>query len=263
MTRRPTLMIFSDLDGTLLDHETYDWSPAAPALAALAEMGAPVVLASSKTAPEIARLRAAMGLSHWPAIVENGAGLLPPERDDAPDCADHARLRAALETLPEALRASFEGFTDMDAARVAEVTGLPPEDAARARTRAFSEPGLWHGDDATRAAFIDALDAQGIAAVMGGRFLTLSHGADKADRLRELAQAYEPAQTVALGDAPNDIGMLSAADHGVVIANPASPEIPALPGEDAGRVTRTVDTGPLGWNSAILSLLDQLTLTES
>lgn len=28
----PPLLVFTDLDGTLLDHESYDWSPARPAL---------------------------------------------------------------------------------------------------------------------------------------------------------------------------------------------------------------------------------------
>lgn len=49
-----TLLIFTDLDGTLLDHESYDFTPARPMLARLAAMRAPVVLASSKTAAEIA-----------------------------------------------------------------------------------------------------------------------------------------------------------------------------------------------------------------
>ena len=55
-----------DLDGTLLDHESYSFAPARPALAALAEIGAGVVLATSKTAAEVAPLRAALGLAGWP-----------------------------------------------------------------------------------------------------------------------------------------------------------------------------------------------------
>jgi hypothetical protein len=72
----PALIVFSDLDGTLLDHETYSWQPAAPALDALKQRGIPLILASSKTAAEIAGLRAEMGFADCPAIVENGAGML-------------------------------------------------------------------------------------------------------------------------------------------------------------------------------------------
>jgi len=50
MTNPPALVVFSDLNGTLLDHETYDWTPAKPALDRLARQGCPVILSSSKTA---------------------------------------------------------------------------------------------------------------------------------------------------------------------------------------------------------------------
>ena len=78
MTAQLPLLVFSDLDGTLIDHHSYDWSPAMPALAALGSIGAGVVLASSKTAAEIDLLRRDMGLEDWPAIVENGPGCCQP-----------------------------------------------------------------------------------------------------------------------------------------------------------------------------------------
>jgi mannosyl-3-phosphoglycerate phosphatase len=74
----PALIVFSDLDGTLLDHATYSWQAAVPALEALKERGIPLILASSKTSAEIAELRAETGFADCPAIVENGAGLLEP-----------------------------------------------------------------------------------------------------------------------------------------------------------------------------------------
>ncbi|MEM7522055.1 MAG: mannosyl-3-phosphoglycerate phosphatase, partial [Pseudomonadota bacterium] len=44
MSSTAPLCVFTDLDGTLLDHETYHWTAAAPALAALAAVNAPVIL---------------------------------------------------------------------------------------------------------------------------------------------------------------------------------------------------------------------------
>ncbi|KPP83733.1 MAG: mannosyl-3-phosphoglycerate phosphatase MpgP [Rhodobacteraceae bacterium HLUCCA08] len=248
------LLVFTDLDGTLLDHDSYDFTPARPALAALAARGVPVILASSKTAAEIAPLQAALGLTGQPAIVENGAALA----DGASDDSGWRSIRQALEELPPALRAPFRGFGDMDRAEVAKVTGLPPDQAALARRRQHSEPGLWTGSDAARAEFEAALAARGITARRGGRFLTLSHGATKADRMAELTARLGPAHTVALGDAPNDAEMLQAADTGIIVANPHGPGLPPLPGEATGRIRRTADPGPLGWNTALLDLLAEL-----
>ena len=51
-------MVFTDLDGTLLDHDTYRWDEAEPALTLCASRNVPVILVSSKTRAEMNALRA-------------------------------------------------------------------------------------------------------------------------------------------------------------------------------------------------------------
>jgi len=66
-------IVFSDLDGTLLDHRTYDYSPALPALAKLQEKQIPLVFCTSKTAAEMIPFRKEIK-NKDPFIVENGGG---------------------------------------------------------------------------------------------------------------------------------------------------------------------------------------------
>ncbi|PLX38401.1 MAG: mannosyl-3-phosphoglycerate phosphatase [Hyphomicrobiales bacterium] len=254
------IVIFSDLDGTLLDHRSYSHAAAREALAALKDQGVPLVLASSKTASEIAPLRAELGFAHCPAIVENGAGILQPARgiDAHIDERDYNRLVAAVMALPGAVRRGFRGFSDMSAGEVAEITGLSLGDAANAKMRQFSEPGLWSGDDEGRARFLAALAPAGIVAKQGGRFLTLSFGGTKADRMADLAASLADGGTpfvVALGDAPNDAEMLGQADIGVIVANPSAPPMPDIAVRPGAAILRTRDEGPAGWNAAILAIL--------
>ena len=256
MTPLIPLMVFTDLDGTLLDHHNYDWSAALPAIRALQARSVPVVMASSKTATEISVLRAEIGLAQWPAIVENGAGLLPASDNAVIDNSTYRRLREALAMVAPEYRQHYSGFGDMSDEQVAKITGLNLEAAGRARQRAFSEPGLWQGNDADKAAFLASLEGHGIQAQQGGRFLTLSFGANKAQQLHVLADQFRPATTIALGDAPNDVEMLEAADIAVIIRNPEAPALPALNTEEQGRVIRTTLPGPAGWNATILELLD-------
>ncbi|MCG3268721.1 mannosyl-3-phosphoglycerate phosphatase [Yoonia sp. I 8.24] len=256
MKAATSLVVFSDLDGTLLDHDTYAWSAATPALAALCRVNAPLILSSSKTAVEIAKIQSDLDIIGTPAIVENGAGLLGMDRT----ADDYARLRDILNTLPAQLRSPFEGFGDMDAARIAQITGLSPAGAADAKSRAYSEPGLWSGDSESRTAFVTALADHGVFAREGGRFLTLSFGATKADGMAQIIDTYRPQHTIALGDAPNDIEMLGAAEYGVVIANPSRAPLPPLPGEPSPHIIRTTQPGPEGWNAAVLTLLQRLNL---
>ncbi|MBM7068788.1 mannosyl-3-phosphoglycerate phosphatase [Actibacterium sp. 188UL27-1] len=257
---RPPLLVFSDLDGTLLDHQSYDWAPAQPALTLLSRIGAVVVLASSKTAAEIAPLRTAMALGPVPAIIENGAGLLPADASSIPGH-DYAKLTTILSTLDPHFQAQFEGFHRWSVDQIAQETGLPPDQAARAANRQFSVPGLWRGDPSGLDQFLAVLSGLGVAARQGGRFLTLSFGATKADQMNRIAASYGTPITMALGDAANDVEMLEQADYGALIVNPHGQPLPALAGEQTGRIRRSQLAGPHGWNEMIHLLVDELKLS--
>lgn len=254
------MIIFSDLDGTLLDHDTYGWDAAKPALDQLRAKAIPLILASSKTAAEMAPLRAALGFEHCPAIVENGAGVLPAHAHSPSDGDDeYTTIRAALDNLPSALREPFEGFGDMGTQGIMRTTGLPRDQAELAAQRAFSEPGLWSGDDTQLAAFEAALAAHAISARSGGRFLTLSFGRTKAGQMHTLCKqifgSVDDVTKVALGDAPNDTEMLLTADIGFIIANAHAKPIHFPHDVSTTHVTKIAEKSPLGWNQAVLSIV--------
>jgi mannosyl-3-phosphoglycerate phosphatase len=244
------LIFFSDLDGTLLDHQTYDFTPAQPALDALNAAGVPLVLASSKTGPEISELRKVLGLSQWPAIVENGAGELAPGENTDHDDSAYQQLRHILGLLPSSLRGCYTGFGDMTVADVVANTGLSTEAARLAKQRSFTEPGLFCGSETLKAQFVSALAEHSVVTVDGGRFLTLSFGGNKADGLLAIVKRLQARESVALGDAPNDAAMLRAATRAVIVRNDHSPD----PGEIPGAI-RTTLSGPAGWNEAVLAIL--------
>lgn len=263
VTARPinNLIVFTDLDGTLLDHETYSHTEALPALSLLRQQKIPLVLASSKTAAEIIPLRKSLGFCHCEAIVENGCGILEAGNDDQGSGDGYHQIRLILNQLPPTLRSRYQGFSDWSADEVSERTGLTPAEAARAKQRRFSEPGLWLGDEAGREEFVTCISAKGLSVLQGGRFMTLSFGGNKAERMLEIAKRYasggEQPFTVALGDAGNDIATIEQARLGVIIPNPAHDGIPPLHGETTGQIIRAPSAGPKGWNQVIMSLLKQ------
>ncbi|WP_291008386.1 HAD-IIB family hydrolase [Hoeflea sp.] len=258
---KENLIIFTDLDGTILDHETYSYAEALPALSRLKQSKIPLILASSKTAAEIIPLRAELGFSHCEAIVENGSGILEAGSDDQGSGEGYQRIQQILDRLPPRLRRQYQGFSDWSAEEVSVRTGLSLAEASRAKQRRFSEPGLWLGNEASRGEFVTSIKAEGLTVLQGGRFMTLSFGGNKAERLVEIAKRYSTAGaepfTVALGDAENDVAMIEAARLGIIIPNPAHGGIPRLDGEATGRVIRAPSSGPEGWNQVITSLLDQ------
>jgi mannosyl-3-phosphoglycerate phosphatase len=256
-------LVFTDLDGTLLDHDSYSFEAARPALDLLRARGVPVILASSKTEAEMRPIAEAIGIFH-PMIVENGAGIAWPGTRGAlaqeDSTSPYSRLRHFLREIPKELSGCFEGFGDWDTARVASETGLPLASAALARQRRFSEPGHFSGTETQKVAFLTLAEAQGFTAVQGGRFFTLMPQTSKAERMAEVVSYYrgttgETIRTVALGDAPNDLAMLEAADCGVIIANPAHRPLPVTERERQGHILRSVQAGPLGWNTMIHQLV--------
>jgi mannosyl-3-phosphoglycerate phosphatase len=256
-------LVFTDLDGTLLDHDSYSFEAARPALDLLKARGIAVILASSKTEAEMRPIADAIGISH-PMIVENGAGVVGLGQNDeltaVQSSSPYNQLRQLLRDLPKELSACFEGFGDWDVARVSRETGLPPASAQLARLRRFSEPGHFTGTEAQKRALLSLLEAEGFTAAQGGRFFTLMPKTSKAERMAEVVAHYQrgidtPVRTVALGDAPNDLAMLEAADCGIIIANPAHAPLPVTEREKEGAILRSERPGPEGWNLMIHELV--------
>jgi mannosyl-3-phosphoglycerate phosphatase len=267
-------VVFSDLDGTLLDHETYSFDAARPGLDALKSRGIPLILASSKTRAEMQDLAPQLGAAGL--IFENGGGLewpenLEPANGETIQSPDYASIRKLLDGLPGRLRATVNGFGDMSDEEVARVTGLPITGARLARQREHSEPFVFTGSSTQLSEIEKAVTGAGWQLVRGGRFNTITGSNTKASRLEQIASAYAARQpagtqvyTIALGDAPNDAAMIEAADRGFIIANPHGSPMPDLAGEKAGRVTRSTVAGPAGWSESVAEALQEIdTLTDA
>ena len=260
------LLVFTDLDGTLLDHHTYRFQAASPALERLREAGIPVILNSSKTRPEMESLQQQLGIEA-PFIVENGAAAIIPAGNLGKDTGLVVSFSAPLDEVHDVLRSlrqegyRFRGFMDMDAAEVAAVTGLPHMAAARAKQRIGTEPLLWEGSADALTQFQAQLQKAGLQLIKGGRFYHAMGQYDKADAMQYLVKRYQswyPEQqivTIALGDSPNDARMLESADYAVIIKGVNSDKLEIT---GAGVVLRSQGEGPVGWNECIQSLLKQL-----
>jgi mannosyl-3-phosphoglycerate phosphatase len=263
------LLVFSDLDGTLLDHDTYAFDAAGPALARLRELRVPLVLATSKTRAEVEPVRAQL-CNDDPFIVENGGGIFFRGDRSAPDLqgverrgdywcvrcgVDYRTVRAFITEV--AARFGAGGFGDMTDEQVAYRTGLPLDAARRARRREFTEPFVLEDEGVLPDLARAAADA-GLALTRGGRFHHLIGAAqDKGKAVRLVIDALaggERVRSIGLGDGDNDRPMLAAVDVAVVVPRPDGTCL-RLPDIDARYAPLP---GSRGWNAAVLSLIDDL-----
>lgn len=264
-------IIFTDLDGTLLDHDSYSWKDAQPALDQLKALEIPIIINSSKTCAEILQLRDELGNRH-PFIVENGSAVYFPtgyfakfkkESDQMLESHFFTEKRDMILELLKQLREipgfRFRGFSDMSADELAAVTGLTREESIQAQQRDCSEPIEWQASEEQLARFKQRIEAQGLRLLRGGRFHHVMGATDKVAGIHWLIRQYEacwPGKrfiTVALGDSPNDQAMLEAVDIPVVI-DPAKGRPLQL--ENIPSAIYPGIKGARGWRKAIDMILN-------
>jgi predicted mannosyl-3-phosphoglycerate phosphatase (HAD superfamily) len=71
------IIVYSDLDGTFLDHRTYSCADSLNAFHLLTGHGVPIVFCSSKTRAEIETILEELPVKN-PFIIENGAAIYVP-----------------------------------------------------------------------------------------------------------------------------------------------------------------------------------------
>jgi mannosyl-3-phosphoglycerate phosphatase len=265
------LIIFTDLDGSLLDHSDYSWYSAQPALERIRRDQVPLIFCTSKTRLEVEMIQEEIGISD-PFIVENGGGIF--FLQDFGDMSDHkaitlygyqcVRLGAPYEMIRSFIKYqkksfTIRGFGDMSVDEIAQLTGLSAEKAALAKERDFTEPFIVEQKQ-DLIGLEKAARNEGLRITKGGRFYHLTgYGNNKGAAVRIVKDLYSrrwqsPILSVGLGDSMNDISMLEQV------------EIPVLIPHDNGLYENTYlqnliqapYPGSKGWNHAVHHIMEQI-----
>lgn len=270
------LIVFTDLDATLLHHHSYDWTPAISALEIVESKGAELVLASSKTYSELWDFAEKLG-TQAPFIGENGGVIAIPNShplsSHTPEEPNHdgyriltnglsrEKLLQTIATLRSEFGFRLQGFADWSAHELGKLTGLSIAQAQKALRRQASEPILWQDNAKQLVLFEREVELRGMKVIRGGQFLHVMGQTDKADAMKQLLEYYEASfpqakfTSIALGDSENDVGMITQADFGVVIPNPKRTEPLVLEGRN---IIYAPQSGPAGWNTVVSELFESL-----
>lgn len=232
-------VIFTDLDGTLLDFNTYSFKKAKGTLSYIREQNIPLVIVTSKTAAEVQQLIKEMDIHH-PFVVENGGGIFFPET--YPGIFSRNQLVDGYYVVPFALPIinpldvldaislkmgihlqSFSRLIDED---IVSLTGLSMEEAQRSKQRHFSEPFIKPSLKSDFEKVVELAHSYSYKIVVGGRFAHLiPEDSGKGNAVKFLIRFYQnlfsgvTITSIGLGDSPNDFDFLSITDISILIRN--------------------------------------------
>jgi len=261
-------VIFTDLDGTLLDPFTYSYVVAMPLVARLRSRGIPIIFCSSKTRVEQEVYRRKLGIED-PFIVENGGAIFI-NRGYFPFACEYNRVvgdyhvielgmpygevRKKLKEINEKNNLAIRGFGDMDAVAIANLTGLDVESAKLAKEREYEETLNLEVKEPDIKFILKKIGEAGLQWNRGSRFYSASGKSDKGQATKIVIKLLEKKlgkiKTIGIGDSFNDVPMLSEVDFPVLVQKPGNywEEI------DLQNLYRVSGVGPQGWVRAVEEL---------
>ncbi|MBW6462516.1 MAG: HAD-IIB family hydrolase [DPANN group archaeon] len=271
------LVIFTDLDGTLIDHKTYSFIEVSKTLRALNRRKIPVIICASRTRAEIEQYRGKLNMSKYPFIIENGGAIFIPKDyfsfdypfDKVMNQYNVIELGTPIAQLNKLIKQIKKDgfdiltFSETSINELSKETGLTKMDVMRAKKREYDFP-FKILDPKDKAEIVKIITAAGYKTSAGGRYQHLMGPNDKGHAVKILTDLFQKkygnsltVKTIGFGDSENDISMLQNVNIPVLVKNREhkKPEIDFY-------VTYTELEGPKGWSATIEELLGEKSAEE-
>jgi mannosyl-3-phosphoglycerate phosphatase len=287
MDRKKKLIIFTDLDGTLLDFDTYSYKIAKPLIKKIKSKGIPLVFCTAKTKAENEHYRKQLKIND-PFIVENGGAIFIPKNYFHFDfscrkvkkflsrhgvCrkilqkyylielgAPYKKIRRALQKIKKHTGFRIIGFGDMTAKQIAQDAGFSGKKshlkmAFRAKQKMYNESFIFQEPRKKEKILNQAIKKLGFNLVHGGRYYNImGKNADKGKAVKILTKFFEKEYknkeicTIGLGDSLNDLPMLKTVDIPILVQKPSGIWEPKI---KIKKMIKIKGIGPFGWTKAL------------
>ncbi len=270
MTTTRKLVIFTDLDGTLLGKDKYSFEPAQPALKLIKTKGIPLILASSKTRVEIEFYQKELEINH-PFISENGgAAFIPKGYFSFPFPYNresdrylvlefgtvYTKIVKVLDSIRKETGIKIQGFSDLTGEELTILCGLSEKGAEFSKSREYDEPFLIEGGDREVQIVKKNIKEKGLNYTWGGRFHHISGNNDKGKAITIVKKLFENEYfsviTMGIGNSSNDLPMLFVVDYPIFLMGDGAQIPPTI-----RNLTVQIGGGPQAWNNAILRKLKE------
>jgi mannosyl-3-phosphoglycerate phosphatase len=236
-------VVFSDIDGTLIDIFTGQFNTTIKFVNQLREYGIPLILCSSKTEAEQIELRRRANVSD-PFIVENGGAVIIPlgyfenmsnyeSKYSVMETGNFqiielgkpaSQIKSALQKIRASSQFKFKSLSDLSIDEISIVTKMSTDAVSRMIQRKYGETIVEIKND-DLPGFVTKVQDFGLKVIFGGRFFDITGGNDKGTAVKILVDLYRrkyggDVVFFGIGDSKNDESMLKFVDFPMLVQRP-------------------------------------------
>ncbi|MBL7054149.1 HAD-IIB family hydrolase [Candidatus Woesearchaeota archaeon] len=256
-------IIFTDLDGTLLNHSTYSFKKAMPALKQIKKNKIPLIICTSKTKAEIEYYKKKLKNSH-PFISENGGAIFIPKNYFNFDFkynkkdknyyiielgTDYKKLLKTIKKIKDQ-GIKIVNFKNMSLKEISKDANLSLTKAKLAKKRGYDEP-FKIIDKKDESKVIKIIKQNNLRFTRGGRYWHVIGNNNKGKAVNILQvlfkRQFKTIKTYAFGDSKNDFKMLDVVDESYLVQNPDRKYA-------SKKYKKSKGIGPQGWNKIALKI---------
>ena len=229
MKKKFTIVIFTDLDGSLLHRDTFKFDSIKDYIKSLINMGIIIIPNSSKTEKEIEKFNEELGVS-LPYISENGSSIhgLNLITSNFPDKLILSREKEELlkifeNKVPVKLKEKCFQILKMSRKEQEKILGQEDEKLKFALNRKYTLPFLFKGNKSEKKKLLKILNSNSLTLQEGGRVFNLCDNINKVKSMNRvikiLKKTEDKIKTIAVGDNYNDLDMLRSCDIPCLVFN--------------------------------------------
>ena len=259
------ILIFTDLDGSLLDKETFKFDVIKDYFKELVRNGIIIIPNSSKTEAELLDFNEQNNLD-LSFITENGSSIhgLNKIHHNLPDKIIISRtINEIRNVYEENISLDFKNKTthilELEIEVQQKILGLPLDKIKLAIKRDHSLPIKFNGTEIEKKEFTKILKNSGLTIQTGGRIMNICDNVNKSKAMSKTIELINKEIdneiiTIGVGDNQNDIDMLKQSDYACLVKNDKFDS--SLVNID--NLIKSTEPSPRGWADVIKTAIQKI-----
>ena len=264
MIEKFSIFIFTDLDASLIQRDTFKFDEIKDYIKSLISKGIYIIPNTSKTEIEINEFNKELGLN-LPYISENGSSInglnlinknFPNQINLSRDKDDIFKIFKKI--VPENLKVKCRLIFKMEKKVQSEIFGLSGKKLKDALNRNYSIPFIFSGNLDQRRQLNEVVNKGGLTLHEGGRVINICDNVSKVKSMNKIIKMVKKTEDnvkiIGVGDNYNDLDMLKNSDIACLVFNDQFTMEPI----NINNCIVSKNPAPIGWQEVVKMALDKI-----